>query len=92
MPSLPDANKQKIQSLLDCLRHTTENEADCAEFDRKVECLAELLASVNPADLPPDAIPPEIQAHMRQSTDCCEEFDALVAILKAEQSGALQDE
>ncbi|MBI5929681.1 MAG: hypothetical protein HY862_10255 [Chloroflexi bacterium] len=84
--------KQKIQSLVDCLRHTADQEADCAEFDRKVECLAELLATVNAAEIPSDAIPPEIQAHLLQSTDCREEFEALICILKAELRGELSDE
>lgn len=92
MPSSTSNPKQKIQSLVDCLRNTAEQEADCAEFDRKVECLAELLSSVNTAEVPPDAIPPEIQAHLQHSTDCREEFEALISILKAELRGELSDE
>ncbi len=93
MPSSnPSQPQHKIQSLVDCLRNTADQEADCAEFDRKVECLAELLASLNVAEVPPDAIPPEIQSHLIQSSDCREEFEALISILKAEQRGELLDE
>jgi hypothetical protein len=82
-PPPPDA---RLQSLINCLSKTLESEADCAEFDAQMDCLAEFLAQ---GVLPLEDIPANIQAHLQQSRDCKEEFEALIAILKAEESGDL---
>lgn len=76
----------RIQSLVDCLSSTQEQEADCAEFDAKMDCLAELLAQGRTRG---EILSSDIEAHLRHSVDCTEEFNALIAILKAEQAGEL---
>jgi hypothetical protein len=78
----------KIRALIECLSNTAENEADCLEFDRKVDCLAELLAAGGSSD----SITPDMAAHLHNSRDCREEFEALIAILKAELNGELADD
>jgi hypothetical protein len=77
----------RLKALINCLSSTQEDEADCMEFDGEVDCLAEMLAAGAPASV----IKPRIAAHIEHSADCREEFDALVAILKAERDGELVD-
>jgi hypothetical protein len=81
-------NNERIRALLECLSNTASEEADCQEFDRQVDCLAELLAAGGPLD----QISPEIQAHLKNSRDCREEFEALIFVLKAELEGKLSDD
>lgn len=78
----------RLKALINCLSSTQEDEADCMEFDKEVDCLAEMLA----AGAPTSIIKPRIASHVEHSSDCREEFDALVAILKAEFAGELIDE
>jgi hypothetical protein len=78
----------RLKALINCLSSTQENEADCMEFDTEVDCLAEMIAAGAPASV----IKPKIAAHIEHSPDCREEFDALVAILKAERDGELVDQ
>ncbi len=80
--------EDRIQALINCLQQTIDDEADCAEFDREMDCLAEWLAGG--AD-PALVVKPRIQAHLAHSQDCTEEFDSLVAILRAEQAGLLDE-
>lgn len=80
---------ERLKALLDCLSSTEEDEADCSEFDLEIDCLAEWLAS---GAAPASVIKPRIQAHLEHSADCKEEFDALVSILKAAESGELDSE
>lgn len=80
------STKDEVQSLIDCLATTREDEMDCLEFNRRMDCLAEMLAEGKSAE---EVLTPEIEAHLRHSADCREEFDALLAILKAEESGEL---
>ncbi|NDJ85648.1 MAG: hypothetical protein GYB66_07160 [Chloroflexi bacterium] len=82
---MSDKYNRQIKALIDCLSATQEDEADCVEFDREMDCLAEWIASGAPASV----IKPAIDVHLQQSPDCNEEFQALVAVLKAEQSGEL---
>ena len=86
-PAEPPADRQ-IQSLIDCLATTQEVEDDCAEFDKKMDCLAELLAQ---GKSPSEVITPEVETHLLHSNDCREEFEALIAILKAEEAGELEN-
>lgn len=84
MPPEPNV-QQHLQALINCLADTREDEADCVEFDQEADCLAEWIA----AGAPPSVIKPRIEAHLQHSPDCNEEFNALIAVLKAEQQGEL---
>ncbi|PJF43328.1 MAG: hypothetical protein CUN55_09050 [Phototrophicales bacterium] len=79
---------ERLQTLIDCLQKTLDDEADCIEFDLEMDCLAEWLASG--AD-PTLVVKPRIQAHLAHSRDCAEELEVLIAILRAEQNGLLDD-
>ncbi len=86
-PEQQDSNvQQRVQALINCLAATQDDEADCIEFDQEADCLAEWIV----AGAPPSVIKPRIEAHLQHSSDCSEEFDALIAILKAEQKGELE--
>lgn len=61
---------------------------DCNDGCEQLAYLAERVA--NGEDL--SAILPELEQHMCYWSDCREEFDALVAILKAEHAGRLARE
>lgn len=78
--------QQRIQALLNCLQQTIDDEADCIEFDAEMDCIAEWLA--DGAD-PATVVKPRVNAHLNNSPDCSEEFNSLVAILRAEQAGLL---
>jgi hypothetical protein len=78
--------ENRLKALIQCLQNTQEDEADCAEFDREMDCLAEWVASG--AD-PETVIKPAIESHLQNSSDCREEFETLVSILQAERDGKL---
>lgn len=80
---------ERLKALIDCLASTQDDEADCIEFDVEADCLAEWLAS---GAAPTSVIKPRIQAHLDHSRDCKEEFEALIAILKAAQTGELDSQ
>lgn len=85
----PEENlNERMQALLNCLSTTSDNEADCLEFGMQSDCLAELLAAGANGDV---VIPQDIKAHLLNSRDCREEFEALIAVLKAELAGELPD-
>lgn len=81
--------EERIQALINCLRQTRDDEADCQEFDREMDCLAEWLAS---GAEPISVVKPRIQAHLEHSQDCSEEFESLIAILRAEEAGLLDND
>lgn len=58
---------------------------DCKDGCEQLALLAERAAS---GEKVKDLLP-ELEAHMEYWKDCREEFEALVAIIKAEQDGAL---
>lgn len=84
----PNPQSDRLKALMDCLSKTKDDEADCTEFDREVECLAEWLASGGASE---SRMKPAVEAHLQHSQDCREEFEALVTILKAELKGELGD-
>jgi hypothetical protein len=58
---------------------------DCETCSRELDCLAERVAvGAKLSDLLP-----EVEYHLNCCQDCREEFEALVAILKAELSGEI---
>lgn len=79
---------ERVKSLMNCLEKTLDNEADCREFDAQMDCIAEALANGRTAA---EVITPEFEAHLMHSYDCQEEFNALLAILKAEEAGELEN-
>ncbi len=85
--SAPD-QVERVKLLMNCLEKTLDNEADCREFDAQMDCIAEALANGGSAS---DVITPEFEAHLMHSYDCQEEFNALLAILKAEEAGELEN-
>ena len=60
-----------------------EAEIDCDACGNQIDCLAELVAVGHD----PNKLLPAVQAHLECCVDCREEFEALLAILKAEQAG-----
>jgi hypothetical protein len=62
------------------------SDVDCECCGDQLECLAEMVA----AGQDPRAILPAVQAHLECCADCREEFEALLCIVRAEQSGELQ--
>lgn len=82
------AQSERMQSLINCLEQTLDSEADCMEFDSEMDCIAEALAIGRSAA---DVITPKIEAHLLHSNDCQDEFNALIAILKAEEAGELEN-
>ena len=84
-------DKQSLKNILDFLANAPENETiikmDCNEHCEELGALAERVASGE--DL--CNILPELEEHMKYWGDCREEFEALVAILKAELEGSLPD-
>ena len=85
---LPDPQREeRVKSLLDCLATTLDSEADCEQFNTEMDCLAELIAEGKARG---DVLSPEIEAHIKHSKDCREEFEALIAILRAEDAGDLE--
>lgn len=60
---------------------------DCNDYCEQLAELAEKVANGQKLD---DLLP-EWQEHMQYWTDCREEFEALVAVLKAEKAAELED-
>jgi len=60
--------------------HADENEIDCEGCGCQIDRLAELVAKG--ADL--RELLPAVELHLRCCTDCREEFEALVAIIRSQ--------
>ncbi len=86
--SEPKSNQpNKALALLEKMMalHETGTECvDCETCGEQIDCLADLLAS-NCGD--PKDLLPAVQRHLECCRDCREEFEALLAILRAEQAG-----
>lgn len=80
-------HREQIKSLLNCLSTTLDDEADCEQFNMEMDCLAEMIAA---GKVRGDVLSPEMEAHIKHSNDCREEFEALIAILRAEEAGELE--
>jgi hypothetical protein len=80
-------DQSNVQNFLDFLQNAPADEdiirMDCDEFCDEVSQLAERVA--NGEDL--THILPALEEHMQHWSGCREEFEALVAVLKAEQNG-----
>ena len=75
----------ELRRLLDCIFSVHENEMDCSACNQEIDCLAEKVA----AGASLSELWPAMEAHMCVCQDCREEFEALVAILRAESGGVL---
>ncbi len=63
-----------------------ESDVDCECCGDQLERLAEMVAAGQDIK----AILPAVQAHLECCADCREEFEALLCIVRAEQSGRLE--
>lgn len=85
---MAQCNEDNINDILEFISAPYNEEIvamDCNDYCEQLAQLAEQVASgANLEDLLP-----ALETHMRHWTDCREEFDALVAVLRAEQLGAL---
>jgi len=71
--------EERIQKLVRCILKTQEEEIDGFAWDLQMERVAEM--AVNGEDI--GAVLPAIQQYLENSPDCNEEFNALVAMLRA---------
>jgi hypothetical protein len=73
-----------VQSIFDV--HEEDGSAlGCEDCGCQLDCIAELVAGG--ADL--RALLPAVEAHLQCCKDCREEFEALIAIIRAQSSGAV---
>ncbi len=78
-----DEQLKKIVDSIIIAHH--DDPMDCEACSRELDCLAERVAlGANLSDLLP-----EVEYHLNCCRDCREEFEALVAILKAELNGEI---
>jgi hypothetical protein len=77
--------QDRFQKLVDCLCDKREGGCDCGVAYKEFECLAEKV--VSGADM--HDVLPRIAAHLDRCPDCKEEFDALVAIIRAERENLI---
>ena len=80
------ADQPKLVRLLEQILSYHEADIDCDTCGDQLECLAELVAVGHD----PKKLLPAVQAHLDCCNDCREEFEALLCILRAEQSGELE--
>jgi len=80
---LPD---EQLRKLIDHIFVShQDSEMDCDSCSCQLECLAEKVAAgASLSDLLP-----EVEAHIRCCSDCREEWQALLCIVRAERDGTL---
>lgn len=80
-----DTRNDKLRKLIDGIFYVHQHEPiDCQTCSDHWDCLVELvMRGANVGELLP-----AVEEHLRCCPDCKEEFDALLAILRAEESGA----
>jgi hypothetical protein len=85
-------NDDNRKGLMDFVLNATFDEdvisMDCNEGCEQLAKLAERVARGESIE----SIRPEVEAHMKRWKDCREEFEALVAVLRAEYQGLLPDD
>jgi hypothetical protein len=82
--------EERIRRLLDCIETARQEACDCIDCEtcnQGISCLAEMAAT---GVIIPEMLP-DVQEHILSCTDCREEFEALICILRAESSGALAE-
>ncbi|MDX2163668.1 MAG: hypothetical protein SF162_20295 [bacterium] len=83
---MADAHNRQLEKLIQTIFDThTDGAIDCDACEAQVCRLAELVAAG--ADL--CELTAAVEAHMACCADCKEEWDALLAIVRAEQAGLL---
>ena len=76
---------KQLLSMVERIFSTHADEIDCAGCDAEMPHFVDLLnAGQDPARLLP-----AVQEHLDRCADCHEEFEALLAILRAEHQGLL---
>ena len=75
----------KFRELLKKLQATHDNELDCRTCDEQLEAVTDMVAAGR--DL--KEMLPLVAAHLECCYDCHEEFDALIAVLRAEINGEI---
>lgn len=76
----------ELRKLLDCIVTSHQDDClDCETCAQQLDCLAERVAAGGTLD---DLLP-EVSTHLCCCHDCFEEFEALVAILRADDNGQL---
>lgn len=79
-------SRDRLDRLLQCLIAAHEEDhISCESCGEQFECLAEQTAQS--ADI--SVILPAVERHLACCPDCREEFEALVAILRAEDNGLI---
>jgi hypothetical protein len=79
-------SEEQLRKLLSTIfDNHAEHDMDCESCNQQFECLAEMVA--DGAQLV--EIIPAVENHLCCCPDCREEFEALVAIVRAENSGYL---
>jgi hypothetical protein len=85
-------NEDNRKNLMDFVLNATFDEEvismDCNDGCEQLAELAERVARGESVE----SIRPEVEAHMRRWKDCREEFEALVAVLRAEYQGLLPED
>jgi hypothetical protein len=81
-PPTPN-NKVRMMQLARAILESHEVPGDCDGCDRHLSRLAEYVAGGRPLC---DVLP-TVQAHLDSCADCNEEFQALLAIVRAEAQG-----
>ncbi|HLY26517.1 MAG TPA: hypothetical protein VKQ72_09270 [Aggregatilineales bacterium] len=85
--NMPDQTQQpRVLRLLEEILslHEASGNCDCETCTQQLDCLAELVTSGHNAK----ELLPAVQDHLDCCQDCREEFEALLCILRAEQSGS----
>ncbi len=82
-PDRPSNSPVRVVQLVERILALHESEMDCESCGQQIDCLAELVA----VGQDPRLLLPAVQAHLECCRDCREEFEALLCILRAEQSG-----
>lgn len=83
---MAQCNEHNVRKMMDFLDAPYEEEIvamDCNDYCEELAQLAERVAAGESLE----TLLPDLQKHMQYWTDCREEFDALVAVLKAEKGG-----
>lgn len=75
--------REQLDKLLHFILITHDDHMDCVRCCDQFECLAEQVAAG--ADI--HTLLPAVEAHLACCPDCREEFEALVAIIRAENAG-----
>ncbi|MDX2076454.1 MAG: hypothetical protein SFZ02_08505 [bacterium] len=86
---MPRCNKDDLNPMLDFLTAPEDEyvaHIDCSDCDRLASLAERVAKGASVSD-----VLPELENYLHYWHDCREEFDALVAVLKAEDDGTMTD-